>query len=138
MGRTSRRGFAPSPKSPLPLILGIFGALGLVVVIAVAASGGSKPPPKKAVEAAPTEVEKDRSVQDTGYIMFVCANSPKHADKEIVLPSVCPACAKASTYLWDPGIGSYRCFGCGKEYPRPKIACPECGKVPVKTRLKHR
>jgi hypothetical protein len=126
-------------KSPLPLILGIGGfGVVLIVVVAVAVSGGGKPPPRKAVEAAPEAVGKDRSVQDTGYIMFVCANSPKHPDKEVVLASVCPACAKASTYLWDAGIGSYRCFGCGKEYPRAKIACPDCGKVPGKTRLKHR
>ena len=121
----------------MPLILGIFVALGLVIVIAVAASGGAKPPPKKAVEAAP-EVAKDRSVQDTGYIMFVCANSGKHADKEIVLPGLCPACAKVSSYYWDAGLSNYRCFACAKEYPRAKIACPECGKVPGKTRLKHR
>ncbi|HEX7901135.1 MAG TPA: hypothetical protein VF950_25480 [Planctomycetota bacterium] len=128
---------APAAKSPLPLILG-GGVAVLVVVIAVAASGGKKPPPPKAVEAAPEAVAKDRSVQDTGYIMFVCANSGKHADKEIVLPGLCPACAKASSYYWDAGLSNYRCFACAKEYPQAKIACPECGKVPVKTRLKHR
>lgn len=132
------RRFPPASKSPLPLILGIAGALALVVVIAVAASGGKKPPPaKKAVEAAPASAP-DRSVQDTGLIMFVCANSPKHPDKEIVLPGVCPSCSKASSYFWDGALDNYRCFACSKEYPRPKIACPDCGKAPSKTRLKHR
>jgi hypothetical protein len=109
-----------------------------VIVIVVAASGGKKPPPRKAVEAAPMAAAPDRSVQDTGLIMFVCANSGKHEDKEIVLSSVCPACAKASSYFWDGVLDNYRCFACSKEYPRPKIACPDCGKVPSKTRLKHR
>ena len=138
MARSSRHAVRPSAKSPLPLILGVVGAIVLVVVIAVAASGGKKPAAKKAIEAAPEAVGKDRSVQDTGYIMFVCANGGKHEDKEIVLPGVCPACAKASSYYWDAGLSNYRCFSCAKEYPRAKIACPECGKVPAKTRLKHR
>ena len=90
----------PAAKSPLPLILG-GGAAILIAVVAVAMSGGKKAPPKKAVEAAPAAVEKDRSVQDTGYIMFVCANSGRHEDKEIVLPGVCTSCAKASSYYWD-------------------------------------
>lgn len=137
MARSSRR-FTPA-KSPLPLILGVGGALLLIVVVAVAASGGRKPPPpRKAVEAPPERAVQDRSVQDTGLIMFVCANSGKHEDKEIVLPGVCPSCAKASSYFWDAGLGNYRCFGCSKEYPRARIACPDCGKVPGRTRLKHR
>lgn len=136
MRRSSRHAVRPA-KSPLPMILG-GGVAILIVVVAVAMSGGKKPAPKKAVEAAPEAVEKDRSIQDTGYIMFVCANSGKHEDKEIVLPGVCPACAKASSYYWDAGLSNYRCFACAKEYPRAKIACPECGKVPGKTRLKHR
>src|SRR5687767_4650334 len=103
MRRSSRHAVRPSAKSPLPMILG-GGVAILIVVVAVAMSGGKKPAPKKAVEAAPEAVEKDRSVQDTGYIMFVCANSGKHEDKEIVLPGVCPACAKASSYYWDAGL----------------------------------
>jgi hypothetical protein len=132
------RRLPPPSKSPPPIILGIAAALVVGIVIAVAASGGKKPAPKKAVEALPASAAPDRSVQDTGLIMFVCANGGKHEDKEVVLPSVCPSCAKASSYFWDGALSNYRCFACSKEYPRPKIVCPDCGKTPSKTRLKHR
>ena len=140
---TSRTRRLPSkPSNPLPLILGVGGgALLLVIVLAVALSGDGPPrrPRRTAAPApAPAVDRKDRDVRDTGFIMFVCSNSPSHEDEEIVLPSTCPKCAKRSTYFWDAGASGYVCFSCYKPYDRALIKCPKCGRAPQKTRLKHK
>lgn len=79
----------------------------------------------------------DRSVDDTGWILFICANSDKHEDKEVLLKN-CPACRKASTFFWDGDRKAFRCFQCGAHYDNAQIKCPDCGKVPRRVRTKHR
>ena len=139
-GRTRR--LPAKASNPLPLILGVGGgALLLILVLAVALSGGDSRPKRKRTAApppAPAVEKKDRDVRDTGFIMFVCSNSPSHEDEEIVLPSTCPRCSKRSTYFWDTAAGGYVCFGCYKPYDNALIKCPKCGRAPQKTRLKHK
>ena len=48
----------------------------------------------------------DRSIDDTGYIMFICANSSKHEDMEVI-QKACPACKADDTFFWDSGKGTF-------------------------------
>ncbi len=79
----------------------------------------------------------DRTADDTGYIMFVCSNSPKHEDKEEFLKA-CASCAKESTFFWDLEKKGFVCFQCGAPFPNDKVKCPECGAVPRRVRTKHK
>lgn len=79
----------------------------------------------------------DRTVEDTGWILFICANSPKHEDREELLKT-CPACKKDSTFFWDPNRKSFVCFQCGTYYDNAKVVCSICGAVPRRVRTKQR
>ena len=79
----------------------------------------------------------DRTVDDTGYILFICANSDKHEDREEIL-KVCPACRKESTFFWETKQGCFICFQCGSAYENALVKCSTCGKVPRRVRTKHK
>jgi len=78
----------------------------------------------------------DRTLDDTGYILFVCANSDKHEDKEVIFKE-CPACKKVETFFWDTGKKCFIAFTCGTPYDNALVKCPTCGKVPKRVRIKH-
>ncbi|MBI4563290.1 MAG: hypothetical protein HY716_01180 [Planctomycetes bacterium] len=139
-GATSRTRFRvpPQRKNPTPWIVGgVGGGVLLVVVIVAAASSGAeevKPAPK--VEApAPPPPPVERSVEETGHILFICANAPNHEDKEVIFSS-CPSCRKSGRFFMD--AGSYRCADCGHAFPNSDLRCPECGRPPRRTKIKHR
>ncbi len=79
----------------------------------------------------------DRTVDDTGYIMFICANSDKHEDKEIIIKT-CPACGKEDTFFWDNDKKCFIAFTCGSPYDNALVKCPECSKPPRRVRTKHK
>jgi len=128
------------PSSPFPLIAGIGGGvLLLILLMAVAFSspGREKPPPRPEEPPPPPPVHASRSVEDTGPILFVCANSPKHPDKEQLL-SECAFCPARARFFWDAGTDGFVCLTCKRPFPKEKIKCPDCGKVPRVVRVKHR
>lgn len=140
-GRSSRIAMASRPSNPLPWIAGIGGgALFLLIIVAAASSGGGEkaPPRQKKVEPPPPPpAETARAVEDTGPIMFICANSSKHIDKEYLI-STCPSCPTRARFYWDDTIKGFRCLSCRQPYPNDLVKCPDCGKVPQKVRIKHR
>jgi hypothetical protein len=79
----------------------------------------------------------DRTVDDTGYIMFICANSDKHEDREEIFKT-CPACSAEDTFYWDTDKKCFIAFTCGKPYDNAMVKCPTCGKVPKRVRTKHK
>jgi hypothetical protein len=79
----------------------------------------------------------DRTIDDTGYILFICANSSTHEDKEVLLKT-CAACAKESTFFWDDAKKGFVCFQCGGDVDNARIKCPDCGAVPRRVRTKHK
>lgn len=79
----------------------------------------------------------DRTVDDTGYILFICANSPKHEDREELIKS-CAACSKESTFFWDGEKKCFICFGCGVAVENGRIKCSGCGVAPKRVRTKHK
>ncbi len=79
----------------------------------------------------------DRTEADTGWILFICANSDKHEDREEILKR-CPGCKRDSTFLWDTDRKSFVCFPCGAAYDNALVKCSTCGKVPKRVRTKHR
>jgi len=79
----------------------------------------------------------DRTVDDTGYIMFICANSDKHEDKEEIFKT-CPTCKKDDTFFWDNDKKCFIAFTCGSPYDNALVKCPTCGKVPKRVRTKHK
>lgn len=140
LSRSSRIAKAPRPSGPLPLILGIGGGLFLLVLVLGVASSPAKPkpPPPRAPEAPlPVPPATERGVEDTGIIMFVCANSAKHVDKEQLI-SECPFCPARGRFYWEEALQGFRCHSCKKPFPNDRIKCPDCGKVPAKVRTKHK
>jgi len=140
LSRSSRIAMAPRPSSPLPLIVGVVGALFfLVLILAVAVpSGKPKPAPPRVPEAPlPGPPATERSAEDTGIIMFVCSNSTKHVDKEQLI-STCPFCSARARFYWEEALQGFRCLACKKPYPNAQIKCPDCGKIPTKVRTKHK
>jgi hypothetical protein len=131
----------------------LYGAIGgggvllLVIVIAVAASSGSsgrareaaRPAPRKAApEPPPPPVEKPRPtnyVKNTGSIVFVCAGTEKHPDREVVLAS-CPKCPSRNAFAWDEAAAGYRCSSCKAVYENSAIKCDRCERPPRVTHLK--
>lgn len=93
-----------------------------------------KPRPPK--EAPVAEVE-EVPVQNTGPIMFVCADSPSHEDREVLITE-CSECGRASTFWQDNANGGFVCHACKKRYDDSRIKCPECGKTPLRVRIKIR
>ena len=79
----------------------------------------------------------DRSVDDTGYILFICANSSKHEDMEVIQKR-CPACKADDTFFWDNAKGSFIGFTCGEVYDNALVKCGICGAKPRKVRTKHK
>jgi hypothetical protein len=79
----------------------------------------------------------DRTADDTGYILFICANSPKHEDREELIKT-CAACSKESTFFWDGEKKCFICFGCGVAVENGRIKCSGCGTAPKRVRTKHK
>jgi hypothetical protein len=77
-----------------------------------------------------------RTLDDTGYILFVCANSTKHEDREEIIKH-CPACGKDNTFYWDKDQGCFISFQCGAIFDNSLVKCSICGKVPTRVRTKH-
>jgi hypothetical protein len=76
-----------------------------------------------------------RTIHDTGWILFVCANSDKHEDREELLKK-CPTCGKNDTYFWDKDKACFQSFQCGAVYDNALVKCTLCGKVPKRVRTK--
>ena len=74
-------------------------------------------------------------VDATGAIMFVCANSDKHEDKEVLI-SKCPACSENNYFYWDSDASQFNCFACTKPVDNAHVKCPDCGKQPMKVRTR--
>ncbi len=79
----------------------------------------------------------DRTVEDTGWILFICANSDKHEDREEIVKT-CPSCKKESTFFWEAAKSCFVCFQCGEAVDNALIKCSGCGKAPRRVRTKHR
>ncbi len=79
----------------------------------------------------------DRTIDDTGYILFICANSDKHEDMEVIQKS-CPSCKAEDTFFWDSGKSCFIGFKCGEAYDNGLVKCSICGKAPRKVRTKHK
>ena len=75
------------------------------------------------------------SASDTGAILWVCANSPKHEDKEVSI-SICPSCSQMNYFYWDRGQEGFRCYACQKAVDNAVVKCPECGQPPRRVRTK--
>ena len=74
--------------------------------------------------------ERDGVPKDaTGAIMFICSNSDKHEDKEVLL-SRCPSCGESNYFYLDHHTSYYVCFACTKTLDPALIKCPDCGKQP--------
>ena len=73
--------------------------------------------------------------EDTGAIMFVCADSPRHGDKEVFI-SKCPACSEQNYFYWDPAGVRFVCYACTRAVETSVVKCPDCGRPPrvVRTR----
>ena len=74
-------------------------------------------------------------VDATGAIMFVCANSEKHEDKEVLI-SKCPACSENNYFYWDADNSGFLCYACTKAVDNSYVKCPDCGKQPLKVRTR--
>jgi hypothetical protein len=119
------------------LILGLIGCAG---------TGGGEPSvvskPKLAkaglLPSAKLPAERDGvRVEDTGAVMFVCANSDKHADKEVLI-SRCPHCSEVNYFFRDYAEEAFRCYACTKLLENDTIRCPECGRPPRTIRTKNK
>jgi hypothetical protein len=71
---------------------------------------------------------------DTGAILFVCANSGRHEDKEVFIES-CP-CGERNYFYWDHARGGFTCYACTKPFPDELVKCGDCGKVPRRVRTR--
>ncbi len=76
-------------------------------------------------------------VEDTGAIMFVCANSDRHEDREVLICK-CPSCSEQNYFYWDAAIEGFRCYACMKPFPNDNVKCEICGKPPRKVRTKNK
>jgi len=119
-------------------------AFVLPLVLAACASSGESPEIVKKPHVARAGIlpgssipaERDgMSASDTGAIMFVCANSDKHEDKEVFV-SLCPSCSQMNYFYWDGAESAFRCFACTKLVDNSVIRCPDCGQPPRKVRTK--
>ena len=87
--------------------------------------------PSKEIPAERDGIPADQ----TGAIMFVCANSEKHEDKEVFI-SKCPSCGELNYFYWNSQTSEFICFACTKPVDSAYVKCPECGRPPriVRTR----
>jgi hypothetical protein len=74
-------------------------------------------------------------IDATGAIMFVCSNSDKHEDKEVLI-SKCPSCSEQNYFYWDAPNSQFACYACTKAVDNAAVKCPECGKQPHKVRTR--
>lgn len=121
--------------------------LVLIIVIAVASSGSSgrareearRPTRKAAAEPPPPPpVERPKAhnfVRNTGSIVFVCAGTDKHPEREVVL-SACPSCPAKNAFAWDDAAAGWRCTPCKAVYENAAIKCNLCDRPPRVTHLK--
>ena len=132
-----RRRYVPQKQSsPLPMIAGIGGGVFvLIIIIAVAMSSGDDPPPPPPPPpvAAPPANAGGRTVSDTGSILFICANSPSHEDKEVIIRTC--ACGTRSQFYAEGG--HFYCFKCKNAFPSDKLKCDTCGTPARRSRIKH-
>lgn len=103
----------------------------------------AKPKPKQArmgiLPGLGQEIPPERDgvrVEDTGAIMWVCAGTEKHEDKEVLI-SRCPDCSQANYFFFDYNETAFRCYACLKLVETGKIRCPECGQPPRRLRTKN-
>ena len=130
-------------KSQMALIGGIGGGgLLLLLIIIGAASSGSRRPVReeKRVVAAPPPVEvpvakpkPTNYVRNTGAIMFVCAGTEAHIDKEVLIPA-CAKCSAKNSFEVDSEASGYRCTKC--KVVATDLKCSDCGRSPRVTKLK--
>lgn len=135
-----RRAEAPKPAGPLtvdPVTEGRWGAEDLAEARRKKdAPEESQAVYKPAIARTDGGYQSTRTIDDTGYILFVCANSDKHEDREEILKK-CPSCGKNDTYFWDREKGCFLSFQCGAVYENSLVRCTICGKAPRKVRTKH-
>jgi len=118
----------------------------LLCALAACASHGEQPeivvkPHTKMAKAGilpSLEIPDERNgipKDQTGAIMFVCAGSDKHEDKEVFI-SKCPSCGELNYFYWDTHASEFVCYACTKAIDSSAVKCPECGKSPrlVRTR----
>jgi hypothetical protein len=91
---------------------------------------------KPAIAKKDGQYVPDRTIDDTGYILFICANSSQHEDREEIL-KLCPSCKKENTYFWDGEKKCFVSFQCGAVYDNALVKCTICGKAPARVRTKH-
>jgi hypothetical protein len=121
------------------------GAL-LLCTLAACASRGEQPdivvkPHTKIAKAGllpSKEIPSERDgipADQTGAIMFVCAGSEKHEDKEVFI-SKCPSCSEVNYFYWNSHNSEFVCYACTKAIDSSLVKCPECGRPPriVRTR----
>lgn len=75
-------------------------------------------------------------VEYTGAIMFVCANSPKHADQEVLI-HVCPSCRERDYFYFEGDAGRFSCYACTRPFDNALVKCNECGQAPRRVRTKN-
>ena len=121
------------------------GAL-LFCTLAACASRGEQPeivakPHTKIAKAGilpSKEIPAERDgipADQTGAIMFVCAGSEKHEDKEVLITK-CPSCSEQNYFYWDSAGSHFTCFACTKALDNAAVKCPDCGKQPHKVRTR--
>ncbi len=100
-------------------------------------------PEEKQAVYAPTFSRKDgayvpdRTLDDTGFILFICANSDKHEDREEIIKT-CPSCKQENTFFWDTDKKCFVAFQCGAPFDNALVKCSLCGKLPRRVRTKHK
>jgi ribosomal protein S27E len=73
---------------------------------------------------------------DTGVIVFVCANSPQHEDREVVI-STCPKCGERNYFYFDHARQQLMCYACETPVPDSVVKCEICGAPPRRIRTKN-
>jgi hypothetical protein len=139
-GDVPRTGAAPDPRMPYAVDSSTQGRWASDD-LASARTRKDVPEEKQAVYAPAFSKKNgkyvpDRTVDDTGSIMFICLGSDKHEDMEVIFRE-CPACKKMDTFYWDTEKKCFIAFTCGTPYDNATIKCPTCGKVPTRVRIKH-
>jgi hypothetical protein len=117
-------------------------ALALLGLAACASSDETRIVPKAHAARAgilPVQSIPDQrdgmSASDTGAIMWICANSPKHEDKEVFV-NICPECKQLNYFYFDRGQECYRCYACLKNVDNAILRCSECGQPPRRLKTK--
>ncbi len=129
--------------------LSVLGLFGFALLAAGCATSGDEPTvvprPKQRLAKMSilpglgNEIPPERDgvrAEDTGPILWICANSDRHEDKEVLI-SRCPDCSQANYFYRDPDEAAFRCYACLKLMDNEKIRCPECGKPPRTIRTKN-